>query len=126
MTLPHERDRAVQMAGDFLRRLSSPYVEGGIKGIRREVRQEALAILRHYPLPVSPAVSAARSGVTGPQKRPKWMDDPVLVDPPSGWKYGFPRLYDRKHDGPLLKWLVANGYPQHMAQEGLACRYMIP
>ena len=30
-------------------RLASPYVEGGIKGIRREVRAEALRLLRHYP-----------------------------------------------------------------------------
>lgn len=30
-------------------RLASPFVENGIKGVRREVRAEALALLRHYP-----------------------------------------------------------------------------
>ena len=35
---------------EFLVRLASPYVEDGIKGIRREVRAEALRLLRHYPL----------------------------------------------------------------------------
>ena len=49
MTLPEQSDRAVAATREFLVRLSSPYVEGGIKGIRREVRAEALALLRHYP-----------------------------------------------------------------------------
>ena len=50
MTLPEQSDRAVAQTRDFLVRLTSPYVEGGIKGIRREVRAEALRLLRHYPL----------------------------------------------------------------------------
>ena len=49
MTLPHESDRAVARTREFLVRLASPYVEDGIKGIRREVRAEALRLLRHYP-----------------------------------------------------------------------------
>ena len=49
MTLPEQSDRAVAQTQEFLVRLASPYVEGGIKGIRREVRAEALALLRHYP-----------------------------------------------------------------------------
>jgi uncharacterized membrane protein YccC len=50
MTLPEQSDRAVKQTREFLVRLASPYVEGGIKGIRREVRAEALRLLRHYPL----------------------------------------------------------------------------
>ena len=49
MTLPEQSDRAVAQTREFLVRLASPYVEGGIKGIRREVRAEALRLLRHYP-----------------------------------------------------------------------------
>ena len=49
MTLPEESNRAVAATREFLVRLASPYVENGIKGIRREVRAEALALLRHYP-----------------------------------------------------------------------------
>jgi hypothetical protein len=49
MTLPEQSSRAVAQTREFLVRLTSPYVEGGIKGIRREVRAEALALLRHYP-----------------------------------------------------------------------------
>lgn len=48
MTLPYERTCAVIRAREFLSRLSSPY-GGGLKGIPRAVRQEARAILRHYP-----------------------------------------------------------------------------
>jgi hypothetical protein len=49
MTLPEQSDRAVAQTREFLVRLASPYLENGIKGIRREVRAEALALLRHYP-----------------------------------------------------------------------------
>lgn len=34
------------------------------------------------------------------------------VDPPSGWKYGFPRPYDMKNDGPLREFFIKNGYPE--------------
>ena len=49
MTLPEQSDRAVAQTRAFLVRLASPYGEGAIKGIRREVRAEALRLLRHYP-----------------------------------------------------------------------------
>ena len=49
MTLPEQSNRAVAQTREFLVRLASPFVEEGIKGIRREVRAEALALLRHYP-----------------------------------------------------------------------------
>lgn len=50
MTLPYQRTNSVAMAREFLIRLSSPYGENGIKGIRGEVRREARDILRHFPL----------------------------------------------------------------------------
>jgi hypothetical protein len=51
MTLPSERTRAVIHAVDFLTRLISPYNDGGIKRVPKEVRQEALRVLRHFPRP---------------------------------------------------------------------------
>lgn len=36
----------------------------------------------------------------------------TMVDPPSGWKYGFPKPYPNKYEGNLREWLVKNGYPQ--------------
>ena len=50
MTMPDERTRAVLYVSEFLRRLASPY-NGGIKGVKKEVREEARMLLRHYPLP---------------------------------------------------------------------------
>jgi hypothetical protein len=49
VTLPEQSERAVAATREFLVRLASPYVEGGIKGIRREIRAEASRLLRHYP-----------------------------------------------------------------------------
>lgn len=48
MTLPSERTRSVIRTREFLYRLASPY-EGGIKGIKAEVRAEARSLLRHFP-----------------------------------------------------------------------------
>lgn len=36
----------------------------------------------------------------------------IWVDPPSGWKYGFPKVWDSEKDGDALQWMIANGYPQ--------------
>ena len=50
----------------------------------------------------------------------------TIIDPPSGWKYGFPKPIpeDRKDD--VLVWLVEQGYPQSEI-DGLgdyfSCRY---
>lgn len=33
------------------------------------------------------------------------------VDPPAGWQYGFPKLYDSEVDGDMTAWLVKHGYP---------------
>jgi hypothetical protein len=41
------------------------------------------------------------------------------VDPPSGWKYGFPKLWDRQVE--FEQWLIDNGYPEKDIE--LACNY---
>ena len=48
-----------------------------------------------------------------------------IIDPPSGWKYGFPKPIpdDIKDARP---WLVENGYPQKLIDElgeHFYCRY---
>lgn len=50
----------------------------------------------------------------------------TIIDPPSGWKYGFPKLIpeDRRYDA--LTWLVEQGYPQSEIDalgEYFYCRY---
>ncbi|NBT47706.1 MAG: hypothetical protein EBT07_07785 [Actinobacteria bacterium] len=39
------------------------------------------------------------------------------IDPPSGWKYGFPKTFDAEKDGDMHTWLVANGYPQEEIED---------
>jgi hypothetical protein len=48
MTLPNERTRSVLNTHQFLVRLANPY-GGGLKRIPKDVRAEALRLLRHYP-----------------------------------------------------------------------------
>ena len=139
MTLPYERTRSVLSARDFLRRLSNAYQPDGIKGIRSEVRQEARAILRHYPhwfdigqadcwdeeeaKRYGEADEAAPSPHAPALLRPEWMGRPHWVDPPSGWRYGFPKLYDPAKDGPMREWMIAHGYPKALADQGLNCTF---
>jgi hypothetical protein len=58
------------------------------------------------------------------QNQPKWFNmtalanndlsiksNKIWVDPPEGWKYGFPAIYDPNTDGQLSEWIVRKGYP---------------
>ena len=36
----------------------------------------------------------------------------MYIDPPAGWKYGFPKIYDKTVDGDCTAWMLKNGYPQ--------------
>jgi len=38
----------------------------------------------------------------------------MYVDPPSGWQYGFPKVYDPVTDGDIMEWIVESGYPQKL------------
>ena len=40
----------------------------------------------------------------------------IWVDPPSGWRYGFPKL--KKCNKPMKEWLIENGYPRDEADFG--------
>ena len=35
------------------------------------------------------------------------------IDPPSGYRYGFPRLYDPDKDGTVEEFLIHIGYPEY-------------
>lgn len=38
----------------------------------------------------------------------------TMCDPPSGWKYGFPKeIPDSAKGNGFFDWLVSEGYPQH-------------
>lgn len=53
---------------------------------------------------------------------PEWMTRTYWVDPPAGWRYGFPKLYDPLNDGLMADWLIANGYPKDAAK-GAICTF---
>lgn len=35
----------------------------------------------------------------------------LWVDPPSGWMYGFPKIWDQEKCPTIHEWLRAEGYP---------------
>ena len=54
---------------------------------------------------------------------PEWTSKPYWVDPPSGHRYGFPRLYDPASDGDMTEWMIRHGYPEKLARQGLPCTF---
>lgn len=51
---------------------------------------------------------------------------PQIIDPPSGWRYGFPKALPEPKPDDINKWLVDNGYPQSEIDklgEHFYCRY---
>lgn len=37
----------------------------------------------------------------------------LMIDPPSGWKYGFPKELTVDGTQTIIEWLIDNGYPKH-------------
>ena len=35
-----------------------------------------------------------------------------MIDPPSGWRYGFPKILDLNENETIRDWLVRKGYPE--------------
>lgn len=61
----------------------------------------------------------------------KAYDRPVMVDPPGGHRYGFPKLYDpSKEEGTMFDWLVREEYPQseidRYGKQNLYCTFWYP
>lgn len=75
------------------------------------------------------AVESVGDSVSGDGKSvetgipPEWLSRPYYVDPPEGWRWGFPKLYDPATDGPMRQWMIANGYPKKLANLGLPCTF---
>ena len=48
----------------------------------------------------------------------------TMIDPPSGWKYGFPKVYDNPNNLTATKWCLENGYPKHELNSKGECHWM--
>ena len=49
-----------------------------------------------------------------------------MIDPPSGWKFGFPKPVPDPTPENMLEWLVEQGYPQKLIDsygEHFYCRH---
>jgi hypothetical protein len=40
----------------------------------------------------------------------------VWVDPPEGWRYGFPKVWDTELHPNLCQWLDDRGYPSNVRE----------
>ena len=38
----------------------------------------------------------------------------LYVDPPDGWRFGFPKAVPQDREADLLNWIVEQGYPKPM------------
>jgi hypothetical protein len=56
------------------------------------------------------------------------MQKVTMCDPPSGWKYGFPKPVPKEFDSAqeFHDWLISEGYPEKIIDEmgeNFYCRY---
>jgi len=51
------------------------------------------------------------------KKQIKMKNKMTIIDPPSGWKYGFPKPIPKDRIKDSLVWLVEQGYPQSLIDE---------
>jgi hypothetical protein len=49
--------------------------------------------------------------------RERHMMSRLWVDPPEGWKFGFPAIYDPVNDGKMRDWIISKGYPVQIIKE---------
>lgn len=93
------------------------------------------AMVRQSKMPYKTAdeiVEEARTPQTSPPAGcpvdlvSSWMEaDELMVDPPSGWRYGFPKVWNRKTHPDMVAWLIENGYPAKKANDrNLIYRFM--
>lgn len=50
----------------------------------------------------------------------------IIYDPPSGWRYGFPKPYKPNDNETIEQTLLRDGYPQEEIDAGMAkhCRFI--
>lgn len=50
----------------------------------------------------------------------------IYIDPPGGWKYGFPKVIPRDKLNDPQKWLAENGYPKSEIEQFTAHGSIVP
>jgi hypothetical protein len=67
------------------------------------------------------AAEAAQESNTG-----AWLEGPdeLIVDPAEGWRYGFPKVWNKKQDPDIHAWLLKEGYPQRLIDKQMPMRFM--
>ena len=51
-----------------------------------------------------------------------------MIDPPSGWKFGFPKALPDPEPTNVIDWLIENGYPKQIIDDfgnHFYCRHWI-
>ena len=41
----------------------------------------------------------------------------LYVDPPEGWRYGFPKAVPKDREADIMAWIIKEGYPPEKIQE---------
>lgn len=50
----------------------------------------------------------------------------IYVDPPQGYMYGFPKIWDKEKYPDFKKWLIKEGYPKKTIKkygDNFVCRF---
>jgi hypothetical protein len=134
MTLPYERTNAVKRTEQFLLDLCDSKKTARVP---KEIRQQARSLLKHYPTKFDMEIISKREDKSDPLETYKVFGIDIfrkekvkvtMCDPPSGWKYGFPKAVPKEFESAqeFHDWLVSEGYPLKVIDdmgENFYCRY---
>lgn len=84
-----------------------------LKAADRRIAQLEAELIKHAPVPpMSMSVSPAPE-----PSLPDLDPDRLMVDPPSGWRYGFPKRIPREHQNRTIEWMIEQGYPRYLTEQ---------
>ena len=84
-----------------------------LKAADRRIAQLEAELIRHAPVPPMPMPVSPTPEPSLPDLDP----DRLMVDPPSGWRHGFPKRIPREHQHRTLEWMIEQGYPRHLTEQ---------
>lgn len=49
----------------------------------------------------------------------------LYVDPPEGWRYGFPKAVPKDREAEIISWMLEQGYPKALIDEWAVAHFPI-
>ena len=90
--------------------MSKPQLDIDTQAALKKAEDDFVASMR--PLELVKVITSASE-----PSMPDLDPDRLMIDPPSGWRYGFPKRIPREHQHRTVEWMIEQGYPRQLTEE---------